>query len=161
MRVAPLGEPGRFRVAFTGIDDARDYVRLSGLLQGMSVVRGVTPLRATPEGLEVELDLLTGLAGFILIYMWTGTDHVVTQNNYNLLWALPTHLVAVFFLYKNKSWVATYLKATLVINLLLLLLWAFLPQQLNSGLIPLILLLAFRSWHLSNKKNDAAKNNNI
>lgn len=111
--------------------------------------------------LDVTLFLLAGLAGVVLIYMWTGTDHVVTQNNYNLLWALPTHLVAVFFLYKNKSWVATYLKATLVINLLLLLLWAFLPQQLNSGLIPLILLLAFRSWHLSNKKNDAAKNNNI
>ncbi|HVI58303.1 MAG TPA: DUF2066 domain-containing protein [Luteimonas sp.] len=62
-RVA-AGEPGKYRVTFTGIDDGADYVRLSALLQGMSVVRGITPLRATPDGLEVELDLLTGLPGF-------------------------------------------------------------------------------------------------
>ena len=93
--------------------------------------------------------------------MWTGTDHVVTQNNYNLLWALPTHLGVVFFLYKNKKWVATYCKATFVILILLLLLWAILPQQLNAGLIPLILLLAFRSWHLSNKKTYAGKTTNV
>jgi hypothetical protein len=111
--------------------------------------------------LDVTLFLLAGLAGLVLIYMWVGTDHVVTVNNYNLLWALPTHLAAVFFLNQNKRGVATYFKATLVILVLLLLLWAFLPQQLNSGLIPLILLLAFRSWHLSDKKIDAAKNNNI
>ena len=30
----------------------------------MSVVQGMTPLRATPTGLEMELDLLTGLPGF-------------------------------------------------------------------------------------------------
>lgn len=111
--------------------------------------------------LDVTLFLLAGLAGVVLIYMWTGTDHVVTQNNYNLLWALPTHLVVVFFLFKNKKWVATYFKATLVILVLLLLLWAFLPQQLNGGLIPLILLLAFRSWHLSNKKQYAGENNTL
>jgi hypothetical protein len=61
---SPAGPPGRYRVTFTGIDDGADYVRLSALLQGMSVVRGMTPLRATPEGLEVDLELLTGLPGF-------------------------------------------------------------------------------------------------
>ena len=61
---SPSGPPGKYRVTFTGIDDGDDYIRLSAMLQGMSVVRGITPLRATPEGLEVELDLLTGLAGF-------------------------------------------------------------------------------------------------
>jgi uncharacterized protein len=63
-RRSPSGPAGKYRVTFTGIDDSNDFIRLSATLQGMSVVRGVTPLRATPEGLEVELDLLTGLAGF-------------------------------------------------------------------------------------------------
>ena len=63
-RHSPAGPPGKYRVTFTGIDDGSDYVRLSALLQGMSVVRGMTPLRATPEGLEVDLELLTGLPGF-------------------------------------------------------------------------------------------------
>jgi len=58
------GPAGKYRVTFTGINDSNDFIRLSSVLQGMSVVRGITPLRATPEGLEVELDLLTGLAGF-------------------------------------------------------------------------------------------------
>ena len=61
---SPAGPPGKYRVTFTGIDDGADYVRLSSLLQGMSVVRGITPLRATPQGLELELELLTGLPGF-------------------------------------------------------------------------------------------------
>src|SRR3546814_8894757 len=61
---SPAGPPGKYRVTFTGINNGADYVRLSALLQGMSVVRGITPLRATPQGLEVDLELLTGLPGF-------------------------------------------------------------------------------------------------
>ncbi len=58
------GPAGKYRVVFTGIDSTDDFIRLSGMLQGISVVRGITPVRATPEGYEVDLDLLTGLAGF-------------------------------------------------------------------------------------------------
>ena len=50
--------------AMPGINGAEDYVRLAAWLQSTSVVRGVRPLRATPNSLELELDLLTGLAGF-------------------------------------------------------------------------------------------------
>ena len=55
---------GDYRVVFTGIDSAEDYVRLAGMLQGMSVVRGIKPAHATPQGLELDLNLLTGLSGF-------------------------------------------------------------------------------------------------
>lgn len=107
--------------------------------------------------LDFGLFFLAGLAGFILIYMWTGTDHVVTQNNYNILWALPTHLVAAFMLRSNKKWVTFYFKAAFVLHLLFLLGWAFWPQQLNVGLIPIILLLAFGSWRYSKPSNHAGK----
>src|SRR3546814_11736523 len=63
-KLGAAGRPGKARVTFTGINNGADYVRLSALLQGMSVVRGITPLRATPQGLEVDLELLTGLPGF-------------------------------------------------------------------------------------------------
>jgi hypothetical protein len=62
-KATPLGEPGRYRVAFTGIDDAGDYMRLVAWLRGTSVVRSVTPLEAGPGTFEVELDLATGLPG--------------------------------------------------------------------------------------------------
>lgn len=61
---SPAGPQGMYRVTFTGIDDSQDFIRLFGLLQGMSSVRSITPIRATPEALEVDLDLLTGLPGF-------------------------------------------------------------------------------------------------
>lgn len=55
---------GTYRVVFTGIDSADDYLRLSAALQGMSVVRKITPVRASGNTLEVDLELLTGLSGF-------------------------------------------------------------------------------------------------
>lgn len=63
-KASPAGTPGVQAVVFSGINSSADYIRLSAQLQRMSVVRGVRPVRATPQGLELELDLLTGLTGF-------------------------------------------------------------------------------------------------
>lgn len=58
------GPSGTYRVIFTGIDNTDDYLRLSAALQGMSVVRKVTPVRASGDTLELDLELLSGLSGF-------------------------------------------------------------------------------------------------
>ncbi|HYM86644.1 MAG TPA: DUF2066 domain-containing protein [Pseudoxanthomonas sp.] len=58
------GPSGTYRVVFTGIDSTDDYLRLSGALQRMSVVRRITAVRASGDTLEVDLELLTGLSGF-------------------------------------------------------------------------------------------------
>lgn len=58
------GTPGTYAVRITGIDSADDYIRLSAQLQKVSVVKRFIPLRATPEGLELSLELSTGMAGF-------------------------------------------------------------------------------------------------
>jgi hypothetical protein len=63
-KASPIGEPAVERIVVTGINSTSDFVRLSSWLQSTSVVRGIRPLRATPNSLELELDLLTGLAGF-------------------------------------------------------------------------------------------------
>jgi hypothetical protein len=60
----PVGPAGSYRVLFTGISSGDDYMRLSGYLQGLAVVRRITPLRATPDGLELDLELTSGLSGF-------------------------------------------------------------------------------------------------
>jgi hypothetical protein len=59
-----VGTPGAYRILVTGIDSADDYIRLSAQLQKVSVVKHFIPNRATPEGLELTLDLSTGMAGF-------------------------------------------------------------------------------------------------
>lgn len=52
------------RVVFEGIHSTEDFLRLSAALQSTSVVRRITPVRATATTLEVDLELLSGLAGF-------------------------------------------------------------------------------------------------
>ena len=59
-----VGSPGSYTVSFAGIDNGDDYIRLSALLQKVSVVRAFRPVRAAPGMLDVQLDLTTGLAGF-------------------------------------------------------------------------------------------------
>jgi hypothetical protein len=90
---------------------------------------------------------LAGLAGAILIFMWLGTDHAVCANNYNLLWALPTHLLAAFWLRRGSRALSIYLWATAILCTVLLVTWSFLPQQLNTALIPLVLTLLIRSGY--------------
>lgn len=97
-------------------------------------------------GLDGMLFFLTGLLGFTLIFMWVATDHSMTKNNYNLLWALPTHILISFFIVSKKKWVKKYFNFTFFAGALLLIAWAFLPQQLNPALVPFVLLLMFRAW---------------
>ena len=46
-------------MAFTGLDDASDYLRLVAWLRDAPVVRDATPVSASPGRLELELDLAT------------------------------------------------------------------------------------------------------
>ena len=97
------------------------------------------------KGLDGLLFFTTGLLGIILILMWTATDHSMTKNNYNLLWALPSHIVMAFFINSKSSFVKKYFLLTSVSLVIVLLAWFFLPQQLNNALIPFVLLLLYRS----------------
>ncbi len=97
------------------------------------------------KGFDGLLFFSTGLLGIILILMWTSTDHSMTKNNYNLLWAWPTHFVMSFLISSNKSFVKKYFLFTAIILTGSLLVWFFLPQQMNNALIPFVILLIFRS----------------
>ena len=123
------------------------------LLAAVSVLSLINKNRI-PNLLQVFdflLFFVLGLAGCLLLFMWFGTDHIVCRNNYNLLWALPSHVVFAFMIHRNKPVVKSYFRIVFGIALLLLLLWFFLPQELNPALIPLVLLSAVRSWFLSKR----------
>jgi hypothetical protein len=102
----------------------------------------------TLKGMDGMLFFLTGLLGFVLIFMWAATDHSMTKNNYNLAWALPSHLFFSFYINSKKRFARKYFQFTSLSLVLLLLLWFFLPQQLNNALIPFVLLLLYRSFML-------------
>jgi hypothetical protein len=96
-------------------------------------------------GFDGFIFFIVGFIGLAMIFMWFCTDHIMTKNNYNLLWALPTHAVAAFFVNSNKNWPKFYFTLTVILHLLVLLVWFFLPQQLNPGFIPIVLILILRS----------------
>lgn len=97
------------------------------------------------SGLDGILFFSTGLLGFLLIFMWLATDHSMTKNNYNLLWALPSHFFISFFINSTKPWIRKYFGFTALAGILLLVCWFFLPQQMNIALIPLVVLIIFRA----------------
>jgi hypothetical protein len=90
-----------------------------------------------------------GAIGILILFMWFGTDHQACRNNFNLLWALPTHFIAAFLLFSKKGWIKNYFRFVFFLNILLLLVWFFLPQQMNIAFLPIVAILCFRSFLLS------------
>ena len=106
--------------------------------------------------LDTTMFLFTGLLGILIASLWAFRQDTVCRNNFNLLWALPTHTIIVFFLRSKKPWVTKYMLVTAAIGALLLLSWLWLPQELNVSFIPIILFLIFRSLFIA-KKNRYGK----
>lgn len=92
---------------------------------------------------------ITGLIGILLFFMWFFTDHTACADNYNILWAMPLNFFVAFIFRKNADWTKKYFMANATICALTLLIWLWLPQQLNIALIPFVVLLTVRYYKLS------------
>ena len=64
--------PASVRVRIEGLASGDDYLRVVGCLNGLSSVRALRPLTASPQALELELDLAGGLPGFNRLLARTG-----------------------------------------------------------------------------------------
>ncbi|MEO5682938.1 MAG: DUF4105 domain-containing protein [Chitinophagaceae bacterium] len=99
--------------------------------------------------------LVTGFFGLLMLVLWLARVDSVCRNNYNLLWALPTHLIIAFVISKQKKWIKYYWLLTAVINVLLLITWKWLPQEMNNSLLLVVTILLFRSIVRYRKINTA------
>ena len=99
--------------------------------------------------IDVFLFGLTGLVGLFLLFLWFGTVHI-SWLNYNLLWAIPTHLIFAFLIKKEKfkKYVKWHFGGVSILYILLIISWSFLPQTLHMSLIPLILTMLLRSLYI-------------
>ena len=118
-------------------------------------------LRKLLFSLDGMLFFITGLLGFLLLFMWFGTDHVMCENNYNLLWAWPINVIAAFYTHSLRKGAKIYFLIYGLFNLVLLGLWFLLPQQLNISLIPFIGILIFRSLSIFRRKEVQYVSNHI
>lgn len=118
-------------------------------------------LRKILFSLDGMLFFITGLLGVLLLFMWFGTDHVMCENNYNLLWAWPINVIAAFYTHSLRKGAKIYFLIYGLFNLVLLGLWFLLPQQLNISLIPFIGILIFRSLSIFRRKEVQYASNHI
>lgn len=95
---------------------------------------------------DVLMFSIVGLIGVVLFLLWVATNHNAAANNFNLLWALPTHLIASIALYKSPVWLKKYFLITAIIAMLTLVLWPVLPQKINYFLVPLVVALGVRAF---------------
>jgi CDP-diglyceride synthetase len=102
--------------------------------------------------LDVLLFGVAGLIGVLLLMLWTLTDHHDAANNFNLLWALPSHLIGVYLLLKRHSFTARYFFFCVILLGSTLLFWSSRIQELNIFLLPVTCALLIRStliWRLT------------
>jgi len=100
---------------------------------------------------------LLGLFGILMASMWLGRVDDVCRKNINILWALPTHLIIVFFIRKKTAWIKYYFLTTAILALLLLAGFPWWFQRMNIAVVPILLLIIFRSFNLFQNRNHAEK----
>lgn len=106
---------------------------------------------------DFYLFLIVGIFGCVLSFMWFGTDHLSFRYNINLFWALPLHVIAAFYVNKENFFAKNYFLVYSIISILLIATMFLFPGKLNVALLPLIILLSYRSWMIG--KNDKKKLN--
>ncbi len=119
------------------------------VLLGISKNKTLQKINTILDGM---LLLICGLLGILFLFMWWGTDHSMTKENFNLLWALPTHFIFVWFLNSQNKKIKYYFLFTAILSLLTLIFCVLLPQQLNVSLIPVVILIMYRSFNQFYKK---------
>lgn len=115
----------------------------------------IPQLRVLGNIMSFLLLFVTGLLGCLMLVMWLWTDHQGCQNNYNVLWALPTNLFLAFLPKRNKS---RYAMVAIILIFVSLLLHILNVQGLPLlELSPLLLALLFVFSSIIRKKTHEAR----
>ena len=97
---------------------------------------------------DAPLFLTVGLAGVLIAYLWFISHHDVTENNWHLLWAWPTHLIAGVAMLRRRRevprWLPGYAAASALMALVVIAGAPVWPQALHPVLVPITLLVALR-----------------
>ncbi len=96
---------------------------------------------------DVVLFFVTGLLGTFFLLLGMLTEHYAAPKNLNMIWLLPTHLVIAFILMKQQKpqWLKYYFGVTYFLMIGIFVSWRWMPQPLNTAIMPLVFLLSFRS----------------
>lgn len=96
---------------------------------------------------DALLLLFVGLVGAGVCFLWFVATYEVTEHNWNLAWAWPTHLVAAAVLLWRPaaSGLHLYVAATAVGTAVVAVGGPFLPQDLHAAVFPIVLAVGVRT----------------
>jgi hypothetical protein len=98
------------------------------------------PLRA--------LLFVSGMLGVLVVFLWFFTDHQTTKMNLNILWANPWNLLLCFLPFSAVARRWYWFAPTLIPILFFAVFGAFLPQEFNAAVWPLVMMLLFSAYRV-------------
>jgi hypothetical protein len=115
---------------------------VGGAWTSLQVWRGDAPGRWA----DAILLSTVGVVGLVVTFLWFISEHQVTNQNWNLLWAWPTHLVAAGAVARGVTvrGLHGYLALAAAVPALTVVGWPLWPQPLHPAVLPLLLLVALR-----------------
>jgi hypothetical protein len=91
---------------------------------------------------------IVGLTGWLILLLWFGTNHGVTSWNYDILWAFPFWLPAIWYLSPTKK--PSWFQFFLIFYAFLLLCATGNLMKHNYVLIPILIMLVTRIYYMNN-----------
>jgi hypothetical protein len=121
------------------------------------IFRNYPSINKTLQVFDIILFSVLGLLGMLMAYLWIARIDDVCRNNMNILWAVPTHLIAIFFIRKKAGWIKYYFLGTAIVSAVLLAGFPFWWQRINIAVLPLLILIIFRSFMIYLNRKHAEK----
>ena len=96
---------------------------------------------------DLALFKILGLLGLVLLSIWIFTNHTAAAKNWNILWCWPTHLfiTGMWYIKSLRSFIQFHLIFTVSVNLIIIIFWYWIPQDMHEAFIPIILMIIIRS----------------
>lgn len=124
-------------------------VIITGLLFAVTIIVNISKSRLT-HFYNKTLISISGILGLFLLFMWFGTNHGATRDNWNIMWFNPLLLLIAWTSLRNNNILKYIILALLLIsgtNCLV----SFLPQFMNLAFLPIIASIGIATWNIGDK----------
>jgi hypothetical protein len=112
------------------------------------------------EKIDFTLDKIlfgfAGVVGWFILLLWFGTNHGVTEFNYDILWAFPLWMPLIFFISPKKK--PSWFQFLLIFYGFLLLCATGNLMKHNLVVIPILLILIIRVYYMNNSLSKIPQN---
>lgn len=99
--------------------------------------------------------LFTGIVGCLIVFLGGFTEHPMTAPNWNILWANPLNLIALFFVVRKNlpTFVRLYLKIYITLLTIALPVWVLAQPAVPMASLSLIILMIYICLRLRSKNS--------